>query len=77
MNGREGEGEEEGFTGKLVDTLNLQNVNEDGYRAIAVIEVARGAVGHSVKRIVGLVRELVGEVGFGLRVLDGGRSVES
>lgn len=32
-------------------------------------------MGHSVKRIVGLVKELVGEVGFGLRVLDGGRGI--
>lgn len=39
---------------------------------MAVIEVAQRAMIESTGKIVGLVRELVGEVDFGWRVLDGG-----
>ena len=49
--------------------LGLENVNEEGYRAVVVVEVAQRAVMHGVERIVGLVRELVGEVDFGYVVV--------
>jgi hypothetical protein len=49
--------------------LGLENVNEDGYRAVVVIEVAQRAIVHSVGQIVELVRELVGELDFGYSVV--------
>jgi hypothetical protein len=52
--------------------LGLENVNEDGYRAVVVIEVAQRAIVHSVGKIVELVRELVGVVDFGYSVVGQG-----
>jgi hypothetical protein len=49
--------------------LDLRNVNEPGFRAVAVIEVAQRALVEGTEKIVGLVRELVGEVDFSYRVL--------
>ena len=51
--------------------LDLSNLNEPGFRAVAVIEVAQRAIVEGVDRITGLVRELVGEVDFSWRVLEG------
>ncbi|PVH88337.1 hypothetical protein DL98DRAFT_478193 [Cadophora sp. DSE1049] len=44
--------------------LDLRNVNEPGFRSIAVIEVAQRCVVGCTQRIVKLVRELVGELDF-------------
>ena len=44
--------------------LDLNNMNEPGFRAVAVIEVAQRCLVDSVDRIVGHVKELVGEVDF-------------
>ncbi|KAG9235949.1 hypothetical protein BJ875DRAFT_373159 [Amylocarpus encephaloides] len=55
--------------GDDVGVLGLNNVNEEGYRAVVVIEVAQRAVSHGVGRIVELTRELVGEVDFGHHVV--------
>ncbi|KAH6664130.1 hypothetical protein B0J14DRAFT_494024 [Halenospora varia] len=49
--------------------LDLSNVDEPGFRAVAVVEVAQRCVVDSTERIVGMVRELVGEVDFGWRVV--------
>jgi len=46
-------------------------VNEPGFRAVVVIEVAQRAVIDGTDRIVRLVRELVGEVDFSWRVVGG------
>ncbi|KAH7417167.1 hypothetical protein BKA64DRAFT_291476 [Cadophora sp. MPI-SDFR-AT-0126] len=46
------------------DLLDLRNVNEPGFRSIAVIEVAQRCVVGSTQRITNLVRELVGELDF-------------
>lgn len=45
--------------------LHLGNLNEPGFRAVAVIEVAQRAVVGGTERIRGLIRELVGELDFG------------
>ncbi|KAL2064999.1 hypothetical protein VTL71DRAFT_4139 [Oculimacula yallundae] len=50
--------------GEGVSVLDLNNLNEPGFRAIAVIEVAQGCVAGSTQRIVNLVKELVGELDF-------------
>jgi len=44
--------------------LDLRNLNEPGFRSIAVIEVAQRCVVGSTQRIVNLMRELVGELDF-------------
>lgn len=46
----------------------MKNLNEPGFRAIAVIEVAQRCVVGSSERIVGLVKELVGELDFSYSV---------
>ncbi|KAE9381490.1 hypothetical protein N431DRAFT_458077 [Stipitochalara longipes BDJ] len=51
-------------------TLDLQNLNEPGFRAIAVIEVAQRCMADSINRIVAHVKELVGEVDFSYRIKD-------
>ncbi|KAG4438513.1 hypothetical protein IFR05_005987 [Cadophora sp. M221] len=48
--------------------LDLRNLNEPGFRAIAVIEVAQRCVVGSSERIVDLARELVGELDFSYSV---------
>jgi hypothetical protein len=50
--------------------LDLQNLNEPGFRAIAVIEVAQRCLIDSIHRIVDHVKELVGEVDFSYRMKD-------
>ena len=50
--------------------LDLQNLNEPGFRAIAVIEVAQRCLVDSIHRIVDHVKELVGEVDFSYRMKD-------
>ncbi|KAH7364340.1 hypothetical protein BKA65DRAFT_389211 [Rhexocercosporidium sp. MPI-PUGE-AT-0058] len=56
------------LTGDGGTVLDLRNLNEPGFRAIAVIEVAQRCVVGSVERIVDLVRELVGELDFSYSV---------
>lgn len=46
------------------EVLDLRNINESGFRAFAVIEVAHLCIVDSVASIVGHVKELVGEVDF-------------
>jgi hypothetical protein len=48
--------------------LSLSNINEPGFRAVAVIEVAQMFLVDSVASIVKHVRELVGEVDFTYRI---------
>jgi hypothetical protein len=48
--------------------LDLKNVNETGFRAIAVIEVAQRSLVDSVNKIADHVKELVGEVDFSYRM---------
>lgn len=55
--------------------LSLENINEPGFRAFAVIEVAHVCMVDSVSSIVKHVRDLVGEVDFSYRV--SGNSVSS
>ena len=50
--------------------LGLENVNEPGFRAFAVIEVAHVCMVDSVTDIVKHVRDLVGEVDFSYRVVE-------
>ncbi len=50
--------------------LDLENINESGFRAVAVIEVAQRCLVESLERIVAGVKELVGEVDFTWRVVD-------
>ncbi len=44
--------------------LDLRNLNEPGFRPVAVIEVAQKSLIDSVDRIVEDIKELVGEVNF-------------
>lgn len=48
--------------------LDLKNVNETGFRVIAVIEVAQRSLFDSVNKIADHVKELVGEVDFSYRM---------
>ncbi|KAH6699780.1 hypothetical protein BKA61DRAFT_562223 [Leptodontidium sp. MPI-SDFR-AT-0119] len=59
------------ITADVGTVLDLANVDEPGFRAVAVVKVAQRCVVDSTERIVGLVRELVGEVDFGRRVVCG------
>jgi class 3 adenylate cyclase len=43
-------------------------VNEPGFRAIAVIEVAQRCLVDSINRIADHIKELVGEVDFSYRI---------
>jgi hypothetical protein len=52
------------LVGTGTHVLDLSNINEHGFRAVAVIEVAQRCLVDSVDRIVGHVKELVGEVDF-------------
>jgi hypothetical protein len=54
--------------GAQTHVLDLQNLNEPGFRAIAVIEVAQRCLVDSINRIVDHVKELVGEVDFSYRI---------
>ena len=49
--------------------MGLENVNEPGFRAFAVIEVAHLCMVDSVSGIVKHVRDLVGEVDFSYQVV--------
>jgi hypothetical protein len=51
--------------------LDLGNLDEPGFRAIAVIEVAQRCLVGSVDRVAELVRELVGEMDFSWSVVGG------
>jgi hypothetical protein len=57
----------DGF-GEETHVLDLKNLNEPGFRPIAVIEVAQSCLIDSVNRIVDHVKELVGEVDFSYRI---------
>lgn len=48
--------------------LGLENINEPGFRAFAVIEVSHVCMVDSVSSIVKHVRDLVGEVDFSYRI---------
>jgi hypothetical protein len=52
--------------------LDLSNINEPGFRALAVMEVANVCVLDSVGEVVRLVRGLVGEVDFSYEVRTAG-----
>lgn len=54
--------------------LALENLNEPGFRAIAVIEVAQRCLVSSVDRIVELMKELVGEIDFSVSYSGGSNS---
>jgi hypothetical protein len=48
--------------------LDLSNLDEPGFRAVAVIEVAQRCLVDSVNRIVDDVKDLVGEVDFSYHI---------
>ena len=50
--------------------LGLDNINEPGFRAFAVIEVAHVCMVDSVNSIVKQVRDLVGELDFSYKVVE-------
>jgi hypothetical protein len=56
--------------GSDADILGLKNMNEPGFLAFAVIELAHTCLVDSVDRIVGLIRDLVGEVDFSYQIVD-------
>jgi hypothetical protein len=60
----------DGLVEEHTQILDLQNLNEPGFRAIAVIEVAQRCLVDSINRIVDHVKELVGEVDFSYRMKD-------
>jgi hypothetical protein len=60
----------DGLVEEQKNILDLQNLNEPGFRAIAVIEVAQRCLVDSMDRIVDHVKELVGEVDFSYRIKD-------
>jgi hypothetical protein len=49
--------------------LGLENINEPGFRAFAVIEVSHLCMVDSVSNIMKHVRELVGEVDFSYQIV--------
>ncbi|OBT67378.1 hypothetical protein VE03_03053 [Pseudogymnoascus sp. 23342-1-I1] len=56
--------------GDKADNITFQNLNEPGFRALAVIKLAQSSVADSLIRIVEPVRELVGEVDFSYHIVD-------
>jgi hypothetical protein len=58
----------DGFVEVENHVLDLKNVNETGFRAIAVIEVAQRSLVDSINIIADHVKELVGEVDFSYRM---------
>jgi len=54
--------------------LELRNLDEPGFRAVAVVETSQRCVVRSVERCVGRVRDIVGEVDFSFRVVVGEES---
>ncbi len=57
--------------------MGLNNLDQPGFRAIAVIEVAHGCLIDSMDVIVGLVRDLVGEVDFSYQIIHGSTTSSS
>jgi hypothetical protein len=55
--------------GDNTDIMTFQNINEPGFRALAVIKLAQTCMADSLMRIVEPVRELVGEVDFGYHIV--------
>jgi uncharacterized membrane protein YgcG len=62
------------LVGSKTNVLALENLNEPGFRAIAVIEVAQRCLVRSLDGIVECVKELVGEMDFSYRVEGGSGS---
>ena len=58
----------DGLVSAGTHVLDLSNLNEPGFRAIAVIEVAQRCLLDSMNRIVEHVKELVGEVDFSYKI---------
>lgn len=52
------------------DILNVKHVEELGYSTHAVMQISTALVADDLERLVGEVRELVGELDFGFRVGD-------
>lgn len=61
--------------GDKADIITFQNLNEPGFRALAVIKLAQSCMVESLSRIVELVRELVGEVDFSYHIVDSDEQV--
>jgi len=57
--------------------MALSNINEPGFRAFAVIEVAHLCLVDSASSIVKHVRDLVGEVDFSFQVVSSGATSSS
>lgn len=51
------------------ELLELSNLDEPGFRAVAVVETGQRCVVRSVGRCVDRVRDIVGEVDFSFRVV--------
>lgn len=61
--------------GDKADIITFQNLNEPGFRALAVIKLAQSCVADSLTRVVEPVRELVGEVDFSYHIVDSNEQV--
>lgn len=61
--------------GDKADIITFQNLDEPGFRALAVIKLAQSCVTDSLTRIVEPVRELVGEVDFSYHIVDSNEQV--
>lgn len=55
--------------------MELSNLDEPGFRAVAVVETSQRCMVRSVERCVERVRDIVGEVDFSFRVLGGEEGV--
>jgi hypothetical protein len=57
--------------------LALSNLNEPGFRELAVMELAHKCLVDSVDTILGLVKDLVGEVDFSYHVVNNSAAMSS
>jgi hypothetical protein len=54
------------------DILSVRHINEPGYAAFAVMQMSARCISGDVDRLLGAVRDLVGEMDFMLRVVKTG-----
>jgi hypothetical protein len=51
------------------DILSIRHINEPGYAAFAVLQLSARCIGVDVDRLLRAVRNLVGELDFGVRMV--------
>lgn len=61
--------------GDKADIITFQNLNEPAFRALAVIKLAQSCMVESLSKIVGPVRDLVGEVDFSYQIVESNEQV--